>query len=65
MHCSNYTPCGREIGLVTYKLSTLGNLRFHSAECRDDYRKEHDKGLQKEARKRHFLDWLRRPPPSP
>jgi transposase-like protein len=65
MHCSNYTRCGREIGLVVYKLSSLGNLRFHSADCLEDWKRERDKRLQEEARKRHFLDWLRRPPPGP
>jgi hypothetical protein len=54
MHCSNYTRCGREIGLVVYKLSSLGNLRFHSADCLEDWNAREISDFRKKPEKGTF-----------
>ena len=64
MRCSNPT-CGKSIGLVRFKLSSLGNLTFHSKRCRESFKADRLKRVQQEQAKWEFWEWLKRPPRHP
>ncbi len=58
MKCSSIL-CDKHLGLTSYRVSALGNQRFCSEKCRDDFRSRREKALQQEERQKQFLDWLR------
>lgn len=60
MRCDN-PKCNKHIGLKTYRLSALGNLKFHTQACADEYEKDRWERLRKESAILQFLRFLKIP----